>query len=125
MREDKIMSNHNKGIVEKVNSAFAENNLEGFLSLCANEIEWTIIGEKHVKGKEAIRSWMEAMEMEPPKFTVDTVIAEGDFVAAHGRMTMKDKDGKTAPYAYCDIYRIRNDQIVELISFITKTKSEK
>jgi len=94
------------------------------LAFCADEIEWTIVGEKYVKGKEAIRRWMESMEMEPPKFTVDTVIAEGDFVAAHGRMTMKDKDGKTAPYAYCDIYRIRSDKIIELISFITKTKTE-
>lgn len=119
------MSNLNKSIVEKVNSAFADNNLEGFLSLCADEIEWTIIGEKRVKGKEAIRSWLESMEVEPPKFTVDTVIAEGELVAAHGRMTMKDKNGKTAPYAYCDIYRIRSNKVVELISFVSNTEKEK
>jgi hypothetical protein len=27
--------------------------------------------------------------MEPPKFTVNNVIAEGDFVVAYGEMTMK------------------------------------
>lgn len=115
------MSAKNKEIVEKVNAAFAENDMEGFLSFCADEIEWTMVGEKYVKGKEAIRKWLDSMDMEPPKFTVDTVIAEGDSVAAHGSMIMKDKDGKTVPHAYCDIYRLRNAKIIELISFVIKT----
>lgn len=116
------MSAKNKEIVEKVNAAFAENNMEGFLSFCADEIEWTMVGEKSVKGKRAIRRWLESMDMEPPKFTVDAVIAEGDFVAAHGSMIMKEKDGKASPYAYCDIYRFRNARIIQLLSFIIKLR---
>jgi uncharacterized protein len=118
------MSARSKEIVAKVNAAFAENNMEGFLSFCADDIEWTMVGDKSVKGKEAIRKWMESMDMEPPKFTVDTVIAEGDSVVAHGNMTMKDADRKTVPYAYCDIYRFRDDKIVELIAFVIKTEAK-
>lgn len=117
------MSNKNKEIIEKVNAAFAENNPEGFLSFCADNVEWTMIGEKSVKGKAGIREWMAAMkDVEPPKFTVDKVIAEGDSVVAYGDMTMKDKDGKTVPYAYCDIYRFSGDKIVELNSFVITTE---
>jgi len=98
------MSAKNKEIVEKVNAAFAEGSTEKFLSLCADDVEWTTVGDKAVKGKDAIRQWMASMgNMEPPKFTVDNVIAEGDFVTAYGDMTMKDKDGEVAPYSYCDI----------------------
>jgi uncharacterized protein (TIGR02246 family) len=118
------MSARNKAIVEKVNAAFAENSMEGFLSFCADDIEWTMVGDKSVKGKEAIRKWMESMDMEPPKFTVDTVIAEGDSVVAHGNMTMKDEDGKTVPYAYCDVYRFRDDKIIKLIAFVIKTEAK-
>ena len=118
------MSSSNKAIVDQVNTAFAENNLEGFLSCCADDITWTMVGDTSVKGKAAIRQWMEAMDMEPPKFTVESVIAEGDSVVAHGNMTMQDKDGKTAPYAYCDIYRFRDDKIVELIAFVIKTEAK-
>jgi uncharacterized protein (TIGR02246 family) len=118
------MSARSKEIVAKVNAAFAENNMEGFLSFCADDIEWTMAGDKSVKGKEAIRKWMESMDVEPPQFTVDTVIAEGDSVVAHGNMTMKDADGKTVPYAYCDIYRFRDDKIVELIAFVIKTEAK-
>ena len=124
MVEDKIVSAKNKEIVEKVNAAFAENDMEGFLSFCADEIEWTMVGEKHFKGKEAVRRWLESMDMEPPMFTVDVVIADGDSVASHGGMTMKEKDGKTVPYAYCDIYRFRKAKIVKLISFVIKTQGK-
>ena len=117
------MSQENKSIVEKVNTAFAENNPETFLSFCDNNVSWTMHGEKSVEGKDAIREWMTEMEgMEPPKFTVATLIAEGDTVVASGDMTMKDKDGKNAPYAYCDIYRFAGGKIAELNSFGVKTE---
>jgi uncharacterized protein len=114
------MSVKNKDTVERVNAAFAENSVEGFLSCCADDVEWTMVGDKAVKGKDAIRSWMASMGAEPPKFTVSNVIAEGDFVMAHGDMTMDERD-KTVPYSFCDIYRFRGDKISELRSFVIKT----
>ena len=55
---------------------------------------------------------------------VEPVIAEGDFVVARGDMTMKDKDGKTVPYSYCDVYRFQGDKIAELNSFVVKTEAK-
>lgn len=115
------MSEGNKKFVENVNAAFAENNVEGFLSFCADDVVWTMIGDRSVRGKETIRKWMESMDMEPPTFTVDMLIGEGDTVAAYGNMTMKKEDGKIVPYAYCDIYRFKDALIMELISFVIKT----
>jgi uncharacterized protein (TIGR02246 family) len=117
------MSEKRKEIVEKVDRAFAQNNFEGFLSFCAEDVEWTIVGEQTVKGKDSIRQWMAAIESEPPRIKVKNVIAEGDFVTAYGDMTMKDKDGNGVPYAYCDIYRFRGDNIVELTSFVVRTET--
>jgi len=117
------MSAKSKEIVEKVNAAFAENDLEGFLAFCAEDVRWTMVGEKTVDGKEAIRQWLASMDIEPPEFTVVALIAEGDLVAAHGDMIMKDEDGKTVPYSYCDFYRFRGDKIVELRSFVIKTEA--
>ena len=80
------MSARNKEIVEKVNASFAEGGIEGFLTFCADEVIWTIVGEKTVRGKTAIREWMASMQMETPKFTVEKVFAADDFAAAHGHM---------------------------------------
>ena len=118
------MSTKNKEIVEKVNATFAEGGVEGFLSFCADDVAWTMVGSKTVTGKTAIREWMASMNMETPKFTVDNIIAEGDFATAYGDMTMKDKDGKWVPYAYCDIYRFRDGKIAELNSFVIKTEGK-
>ena len=118
------MSSTNKEIVEMVNASFAEGGVEGFLSHCADDVVWTMVGNKSTKGKNAIREWMASMDMEPPEFTVDNIIAEGDFVTAYGDMALKEKDGKTVPYAYCDIYRFREGKIVELNSFVIKTEAK-
>lgn len=120
------MSSKNKEIVEKVNAGFAENDPEVFLSNCAEDVVWTMIGEKTNNGKQAVRDWMKSMgDMEPPKFTVDNLIADGNLVVATGDMTMKGKDGKPGSYAYCDIYRFAGDKIAELNSFVIKTEPEK
>jgi len=118
------MSARNKEIVEKVNASFAEGGAEGFLTHCADDVVWTMVGDKTTKGKSAIREWLASMDTEPPRFTVNNIIGEGDFVTAYGDMTMKDKDGKVVPYAYCDIYRFRDEKIVELSSFVIKTEAK-
>jgi uncharacterized protein (TIGR02246 family) len=118
------MSATNKEIVKKIDEAFAAGNMEGFLAFCADDVEWTMVGDKTVKGKDAIRQWLAAMDMEPPQVTATHLIAEGDSVAAYGHMTMQDKDGQTTPYAYCDIYRFRDAHIVVMASFVMPTKAQ-
>jgi uncharacterized protein len=115
------MSEKNKEILLEGNAAIAEGNHEGFLLFCDDDIEWTFVGDKTLKGKEAVRQWMATTYVEPPKFMVANLIAEGDFVTALGDITMKDEDGKAAHYAYCDIWRFRSGKIVELRAFVIKT----
>ena len=116
------MSARPKEIVQKVNAAFDRGDVEGFLSCCADDVVWTMVGDKTVKGKRAIREWMGSMPVEPPKFTVDAVFGDGDLATAFGDMTMKEKDGSVGPYSYCDVYRFKGDKIVELKSYVIQKK---
>ncbi|KAM3113125.1 nuclear transport factor 2 family protein [Phormidesmis sp. 146-33] len=120
------MLGKNKAILEEANAAIAEGSNEGFLSFCADDVEWIFVGDKTLKGKEAVRQWMATIYVEPPKFMVANLIAEGDFVTAlgdiTGDITMKDEDGKAAHYSYCDIWRFRGSKIVELRAFVIKTE---
>jgi uncharacterized protein (TIGR02246 family) len=122
VEEDTMIVSSNKEIVEQIDAAFAQGSIEEFLSFCADDVEWTIVGDRTVKGKDAIRSWMASMSSDPPKFTVQNVIAEGDFVTAYGDMTMTE-EGKTVPYSYCDIYRFQTGRVAELRSYVIKTQS--
>lgn len=119
------MSSKNKEIVEKVNAAFTDNKPEDFLSFCDENLDWTMVGDKTFNGKKAVREFMSSMEgMEPPKFTVDKIIAEGSSVVCYGGMKMKDEDGRPGKYSYCDVYHFNNGKIRRLQSFIVKHKTE-
>ncbi|CAN5204156.1 hypothetical protein BH09BAC4_BH09BAC4_40110 [soil metagenome] len=115
------MEEKNKAILEAGNAAIAAGNNEGFLSLCSEDTEWTFVGDKTLRGKEAVRQWMATEYVEPPTNTVVRFLAEGDFLTVLGYLVMKDKDGRAAHYEYCDIWRFQEGQIVELKAFVIKT----
>lgn len=119
------MSEKNKETVKQVDAAFSANNIEGFLELCAENVKWTILGDRIIEGKTSIREFVNSMgEMEPPVIMNKNMIAESDSVAAYGEMTMKDKTGQSVPYAYCDVYKFQDDKIVELNSYVLKTETK-
>lgn len=115
------MSEKNKSILEKANAAIVEGNHEGFLSFCTDDTEWTFLGDRTMKGKEAVRQWMATTYIEPPKFMVNRLIAEDDFVVALGEITLKDEDGKETHHSYCDIWRFRDDKMCQLKGFVVET----
>jgi uncharacterized protein len=108
----------NKSILVKGNAAIAEGNNEVLLSFCANNTEWTFVGDQTLKGKEAVRQYMAKTYMEPPKFTVTSLIAEGDFVVALGEIALKNEAGRITNYSYCDVWRFKDGKIVELKAFV-------
>lgn len=117
------MSESNKNIVNEVNEAFSNNRVEDFLKHCSDGVVWRMIGEKTTTGIDEIREWMSQMEgAEPPIFTVDEIVAEGDSVICRGDMSMKDENGVEGKYAYCDSYRFSNGKITNLDSYVIKIK---
>ena len=120
------MAADRKAIVEKINAGFAENNLERVLSFCTEDFVWTMVGDTTVKGKDAIRKWMASMNPEPPQFTIQQVVAEGDVVIARGDMMMKNsKEQNPHAYSFCDIYRFEGDRVADLTVFAIMTDKTK
>ena len=116
------MAVNRKEIVQRVNEAFAENNLEKVLSFCTDDLTWTMVGDTTVRGKDSIRKWMASMDPPPPQFTIQEAVAEGDFVITRGNMLMPEKkNGPSIPYAFCDIYRFEGDKVAELTAFVIRT----
>ena len=116
------MSERNKAVLQAANAAISKGNIEGFLSFCAEDIEWTTVGEETIKGKEALRQWMATAYVEPPEYTLVNLIAEGDFLVALGDIILKDKEGKPRNHSYCDVWRFRDDKMVELRAFVVEAQ---
>lgn len=112
------MSENNKSILGKANAAITEGDYEGFLSHCTEDTEWIFMGDRTLKGKQAVREWMAETYLKPPKFRVEHLIAEDDFVVALGEITLKGGDGQETRNSYCDVWRFRDGRMCGLRAFV-------
>lgn len=120
------MSELNKATIKKLDVAIKGNDLETFLSFFTDDVRWTKVGDRAAKGKEDLGQLIKSLgDAEPPSAIMfDAMIAEDDYVAAYGRVTVKGEDGKAVSQPFCDVYRFRNEKIAELTSFVIKPGSE-
>lgn len=112
------MSTNHKAVLEQANAAITDGDVEGFLALCTDDTEWTFVGDRTLMGKDAVRRWMADAYREPPKFRVERMIAEDEFVTAIGEITLKDEHGKAAHHAYCDVWRFENGRMAALQAYV-------
>jgi ketosteroid isomerase-like protein len=108
-----------KRIVEEANELFGRNDMNAFLNLCTEDVEWTMVGESTVKGKRAVREWLKSMDPGTPTITVDQIVADGDTAVAIGSFVMKD-----VAYDFCDVYRFDGDRIASLKAFVIKPRAQ-
>jgi ketosteroid isomerase-like protein len=111
----------NKVILEKANAAVTAGDNEGFLSFCTEDVKWNFVGDRILEGKEAVRHYMKTAYVEPPKFMVENLIAEGEFVTAIGKISMKNEDGEMIHYSYCDVWQFRDGKMAALKAFVIET----
>jgi uncharacterized protein len=117
------MSDTHKAVLTKANEAISHGDYEGFLAFCTDE--WTFVGDRTLKGKDAVRRYMAETYREPPVFTVHRMIAEGDFVTAIGEITLKDDAGTPTHYSYCDVWRFDDGRMAELHAYVVETGPER
>lgn len=116
------MSGNNKAILERANAAIAAGDYEGFLSFCTDDTEWSYVGDKTYRGKDAVRHYLKTSSEMPPDFNVTQLIAEGDFVTALGDIATKDESGRKVNYSYCDVWRFRGGKMAELRAFVIRAE---
>lgn len=115
------MSERNKAILQAANAAIVKGDTEGFLAFCTEDVQWTTVGEDTLDGKQAVRDWMATNYVEPPVFTVERLVGDGDFVTALGEIDVKDEGGTPQAHAYCDVWRFRDGLMAELRAFVIRT----
>ncbi|PWG81542.1 nuclear transport factor 2 family protein [Pararcticibacter amylolyticus] len=111
-------SNNNKSVLLKANTFVTEGNNEGFLSFCTDDVIWEFVGDRILRGKDAVREYMKEAYVEPPRFEVENLISEGDFVTAIGKISMKNESGNLIDYSYCDVWQFRDGKMASLKAFV-------
>jgi ketosteroid isomerase-like protein len=116
------MPEDNKAILRRANEAIAAGDIEGFLEWCTDDTEWTMVGDKTLRGKAEVRQWLVETYVNPPMFDVANWIAEGDFLAVYGTITVTDRGGTATRSSYCDVWRIRDGKLAELRAYAIVTR---
>ncbi|TDW51635.1 ketosteroid isomerase-like protein [Flavobacterium sp. 270] len=116
------MSDQNKQTLLKANAAVTAGDHGGFLKYCTEDVVWNFVGDRILKGKEAVQNYMQETYIQPPEFNIETITADGDFVTAVGSISLKEKEGKTNRYEYCDVWKFRDGLMAELKAFVIEIK---
>ncbi|SDQ65275.1 conserved hypothetical protein [Chryseobacterium soldanellicola] len=109
----------NKTVLEKANAAISAGDHETFLTYCTENTKWTFVGDRILSGKEEIRQYMAEAYKKPPKFDVEYMIGEGNFVTAVGTISLYEND-IWVTYDYCDFWRFEDGKMAELRAFVVK-----
>lgn len=114
----------NKILVQKINDAFLENDIEKILVFFSDDIVWNMYPHIY-KGKDEIRKSMQdgMGDYKLEAIIVNEIISEGDSAASNGLTQMRNtKTGNIAEGYYCDLYQFRDGLVVNMSSYVVSKK---
>lgn len=114
-------------IVKAVYARFGEGDLDGFLNLCADDIEWVVNGPASLEkcrafqGRQGVRDFLAVLDrtwafsaFEPRQF-----IADGGSVVVLGEETGTDKQtGIAFSNRWAHVFDVCNDRITRFREFL-------
>lgn len=120
------MSAENANLVKKGYDAFRDGDLEGLLSLYAEDIEWILPEMNDVpisgqrKGLDQVRQFFNALDenQEALSFEPKEFIAQGDRVVVLGQYEWRVKStGRNFSSDFAHVYTVRNGKITSMQEF--------
>ncbi|GGF34353.1 hypothetical protein GCM10011339_23290 [Echinicola rosea] len=114
-----IMTEKGK-FLKKFNEAFAASDVNYIAAHVTDDIEWTIVGDKTLRGKAAFIEALEKMAVDTAgKAEIAQIITHGKEAAVRGAIIMPAE--KTRKFAFCDTYvfsGFKNPKISKMVSFV-------
>lgn len=118
--------NTTEKFLRDINEAFASNNSGFIIENVTEDIEWSIVGDSSIKGKENFKKTLKDMEVpENMKLEISNILVQEEIAVVEGYIDMGKMSGKLKKYAFCDIYKLTGKEkpkIKELISYVIELK---
>lgn len=114
--------------LQQLQQAFANGNTDFIAEHVTDDIQWMIVGDRTINGKEAFVAALKEMEADAPmELTVDHIITHGRTAAVDGVMKMSDGGDGGGAYAFCDVYRFsgfKNPKVKEMTSYVIEIEPQ-
>ncbi|KYG79671.1 hypothetical protein AWW67_10100 [Roseivirga seohaensis] len=115
------MTDHNKEIA----IAFSKGEFSSVYDKLANNIEWNIVGERLLKGKEEVIAYCQKTAQYFSEVSTDfrlkSIVAEGNHVMINGTAEFIGKSNKSTYISSCDVYSFKENKLQEITSYCIKT----
>ncbi|KYG75383.1 nuclear transport factor 2 family protein [Roseivirga echinicomitans] len=119
------MTDHNKDIA----TAFSKGEFSSVYDKLADDIEWNIVGESLLKGKEEVIAYCEKTAQYFSEVSTDfrlkSIVAENNHVMINGTAEFIGKSNKSTYISSCDVYAFEGGQLREITSYCIRTNKPK
>ena len=104
---------------KEVSHEFSKGNFPFCYEYFADNIEWKIVGNKTLKGKENVVVYCNEMMAETAACTFNNtnVITENNSIVIEGNCQFTDADNKPGEVTYCDVFLFENDKVSNITSY--------
>ncbi len=114
-------------VVKEVYNRFSKGDLDGFLALCDEDIEWVVNGPatlekcRAFQGRDGVRKFLDILggSWEFRSFKVQEFIAEGIAVVVLGEETGEDKKSKESfENRWAHVFDVKDGKIIRFREFL-------
>src|ERR1044071_4703970 len=83
------------------NVAFINGRVEETVGYVTDDVEWELVGEGTIRGRDGMRAWLESMAGKSARRVVlKRIVTDGDTAAINGSYEMESG----SKFEFCDIY---------------------
>lgn len=104
---------------------FSKGNFSIAFPYLADEVEWNVVGDKIIKGKEHVIDFCiqtaAYFASVTTVFAIVNVITSADKVAINGTAEFINKENKTTSVSSCDVYLFENGLLTTITSYCIVT----
>lgn len=113
-----------KSTSTQLSQQFSEGNFASCFDFFDNAIEWKIIGNKTLEGKEEVVNFCTKMLKETANTTFknSNVVVENNTIVVEGNCKFLNEDDTEGMVSYCDIFLFENDRISKITSYCIENK---
>ena len=122
-----MKTEQNKQLLQHIYTEIAKRNVQPLLESLADDIQWTIIGTTAFSGishgkeeviEKVLKPLRDMLADGPFVFSIDRLIAEGEYVVMQARGRATSKSGKPYNNTYCIVSRIVDGKLKEMTDYI-------
>jgi ketosteroid isomerase-like protein len=98
---------------------FSAGNFTACYDYFASDIQWKVIGNKMLEGKEEVIKFCENMLQESANTTFKNfnMVVENNSIVVEGNCKFMNEDNTEGEVSYCDVYQFEGDKISKITSY--------